>query len=485
MPTVRMTALLVIVASLALGLALDRVDRMDRMDLPDAGGLPADVGVALASTTAGSTTWFCPGGSGRDRGAELVIELLSVAAEPRRATVTIAPGGPVAVEGSSFDLEIEPGDRLVLEPADRAERAVWVGAVVEVDGPDVIVEQSVVGEVGGVGRSPCLTRTATRWIVADGATRSTALGERFIVMMLNPFPDDAVVDIEFVADVGSDSLEGVVVPASEVVGIDVTDEVPVAGHVAVLVNVVAGRVAVSRIQLADSPTTGSGVRIAPATPEGALLWYLPSSAIGPGRRDLVAVANPSFDLTAEVDLEILTYDPESTAEPIALTVRPRRSVTVDLSSDVRLANLGSFTVLVRSEAPVAASLDSVVLEGMGQTGGMTALAGADAAARRWLAPVVATLPGEDFSLVIVNPSRIGIALVDLLVDSEVVSRLELAPGRRVRIDPDELPAETSRPVVEVEASLPVVVGREHVGLTSRSAALGIAISPPVPLLDVP
>ena len=80
--------------------------------------------------------------------------------------------------------------------------------MVETRGADVVVEQILTAAQGGVGRSPCLTRTADSWIVSNGATRSAVERERFVVMLLNPFPDAAVADIELVADVGRDSVEG-------------------------------------------------------------------------------------------------------------------------------------------------------------------------------------------------------------------------------------------------------------------------------------
>ena len=506
MRVIRTLALAVVGSLIALGLA---VDRGDRPTAEPARARPAALTVAKDPVT----TWFCPGGSGPGGAAELTVEIVSRSSEPRTATVSVAPGGRVNVAGTDFEVDVPPGGRTVLAPADAVPGAQWVGAVVEVNGSDVVVEQTVTGLVGGIGRSPCSTRTAARWVVPYGATRFEAEGERFVVMLLNPFPGDAVADVEFAADVGPDSLEGVVIPAGEVVAIDVTEEVTVASAVAVTVNVVAGRLSVSRLQSANGPTAGRGIRVSPGTPGGAAVWYLPLAAAAAGRRDLVAVANPSDELTAEVDIEILAGgieagDPAWAPDPIEITVRPGRTVVVDLSQN-RLAGIGPLSLIVRSLAgvPVAVSLDSVVLrpeigpvdESTG-VAGTAAAAGADAAARRWMVPVESTNPDPGAAgsrVVIANPSAVGIATIDLAVGGEVIEQIELAPGRRVLLPVAELRARLAtgdapaagpppdRFVLEVVSSVPVVAARELVGLTSRTAALGVAVGEAIPLSEVP
>ncbi len=486
MKTIRVLALAAVGGLLALGFVLDRNDRSTTETTR------AERTGSLATARDPVTTWFCPGGSGPGGGAELVVEIVSHSSQSRRATVSVAPSGRTEVTGDSLELDIEPGSRVVLEPADKVPGSRWVGAVIEVSGPDVIVEQTVTGVTGGAGRSQCLTGTAVRWIVPYGATRLEAQGERFIVMLLNPFPDDAVADIDFVADVGRDSLNGVVIPAGEVVAIDVTEEVTVAASVTVTVDVVAGSIAVSRIQMTGNSASGGTVRLAPATPGGASVWYLPMAAITDGRRDRVAVTNSSDRFVAEVDLEILVDNPTMAFDPIELTIRPGRTVVVDLSEEERLAGIGPLTVVVRSlgGVPVAVSLDSVVFGPDGTAVGAAATSGADAAARHWLVPVErsGSESGPDRSnVVIVNPSTERIALVDLYAGGVGAGSLELGPGRRALIPVVELPVNgpaTDRYMLEVKASSSVVVGRELVGDGYRIAAIGVAVGEAVALVDI-
>ena len=491
MRSMRVLATLAIAGLLAAGVIFDLPDRPG----PDRSERFVS---ALAAPAGMVSTWFCPGGSGTVGVAEPIVQITSSSDEGRTATVSVLPGGSGPHEARTVEIGIEPYGRALIQPSHELPGAEWVGAVVEVDGPDVVVEQILTAAQGGVGRSPCLTRTADRWVVSNGATRLAVERERFIVMLLNPFPDVAVADIELVADVGRDSIDGLVVPAGRVVAVDVTEEVTVAGTVAAFINVVSGRVAASWIQIADGPLAGRGARTAPAVPDAAALWHLPIAAAGPARRDVVAVSNPSADEIAEVDLEIITAQPDLVVSPIEITVRPGRTALVDLSRQARLDGLGFVSVVVRSltGVPVTASITSVTtaaasdgVEVASDVSGSTATIGADGAALRWLVPAEAPAADRDIgfgddstSLVIVNPSALGIAEVNLSVGGELVRVLEVAPGRSTRLPLASLGSDHF--VVEVDSSSPVVVGRELVGLTSRSASLGVAVSEPVPIASL-
>ena len=503
MRSMRVLAILAIAGLLVAGVLIDLPDRpeLDRSDRHTS---------ALVAPTGVVNTWFCPGGSGPGGVAELTVQMVNGSDEQRAVTVSVLPGGSTPQDVSTVEIDIEPRGRVLLQPSEAVGGAEWVGVMVETRGADVIVEQILTAAQGGVGRSPCLTETADSWVVSNGATRSAVEGERFVVMLLNPFPDVAVADIELVADVGRDSIDGLVVPAQRVVAVDITAEVTVAATVAAFINVVSGRVAASWIQIVDGPIAGRGTRTAPAVPGAAELWHLPVAAVGAARADVVAVSNPSATDTAEVDVEIIPEDPELQVSPIEITVRPGRTALVDLSRQARLNGIGHFSVAVRSltPVPVAASVTSVTSTPADSDGteaaavsGSTATIGADGAARRWLVP--AEVPasnggsglngdsglnggsgsnGDSGALVIVNPSAVGIAEVDVSVDGSLIRSVEIGPLRMRRLSLASLGSGNF--VVEVDSSAAVVVGREVVGLTSRSASLGVAVEQPVPIAGV-
>ena len=499
MRSMRVLAIIAIGGLLLAGVLVDIGDRavLDRADQYES---------ALVAPTGVVNTWFCPGGSRPAGIAELTVQMVNRSDEPRTVTVSVLPGGSAQQDPPTREMSIEPRGRVLLQPSEAAPDAEWVGVMVETTGADVVVEQ-ILTAAEGVGRSPCLTRTADSWIVSNGATRSAVEKERFVVMLLNPFPDVAVVDIELVADVGRDSIDGLVVPAQRVAAVDITSEVTVASTVAAFIDVVSGRVAASWIQVADGLIAGRGIRTAPAVPGGADLWHLPVAAVGPDRRDVVAVSNPSAADTAEVDVEILPEDPQFDVGPIEITVRPGRTALIDLSQQGRLNGIGHFSLAVRSltPVPVAASITSVTAAfadsdsaadpdspagtdtaGSAAVAGSTATIGADGAARRWLVPAevpdqegAAGLGTDTGALVIVNPSAAGIARAAVSVDGSLVRNVEIGPLRSRRLPLSGLGS--GHFVVDVDSSAPVVVGREVVGLTSRSASLGVAVDQPVPI----
>ena len=493
MRSMRVLAIIAIGGLLLAGVLVDIGDRAvsDRADQYES---------ALVAPTGVVNTWFCPGGSRLEGIAELTVQMVNGSDEPRTVNVSVLPGGSASQDLSNLEVDIEPRGRVLLQPSEAVPDAEWVGVMVETTGADVVVEQ-LVNAAQGVGRSPCLTRTADSWIVSNGATRSAVEGERFVVMLLNPFPDVAVVDIELVADVGRDSIDGLVVPAQRVAAVDITSEVTVASTVAAFIDVVSGRVAASWIQVADGPIAGRGIRTAPAVPGAAGLWHLPVAAVGAGRRDVVAVSNPSATDTAEVDVEIIPEDPRLDVGPIEITVRPGRTALIDLSRQGRLNGIGHFSLAVRSltPVPVAASITSVTSalidtdSPAGADGaavaGSAATIGADGAARRWRVPAevsdqdgAAGLGADTGALVIVNPSAAGIAQADVSVDGSLIRSVEIGPLRSRRLPLAGLGS--GHFVVEVDASAPVVVGREVVGLTSRSASLGVAVDQPVPITGI-
>ena len=355
MRSVRVLAMVAIAGLLAAGVLIDLPDR----PVPDR---PVRYLSALAAPAGVVSTWFCPGGSGPDGAAELTIGLASGSDQWRTAAVSVLPGGSDPSEARTVDVEIEPRGSVLLKtvrggsrrPAGSAWWSRWTAPM------SWSSRYSPRSRATWAARPVSPGRPAAGWC-HTARPRSAVEGERFIVMLLNPFPDIAVADIELVADVGRDTIDGLVVPAQRVVAVDITDEITVATSVAAFVDVVSGRLAASWIQVADGPIARPRCPgISRLYPGAAPQWHLPVAAVGAARQDVVAIANPSADI-AEVDLEILAEAPGTDVSPIEITVRPGRTALVDLSQQGRLVGIGPFSVVVRSldDAPVAASIHSV------------------------------------------------------------------------------------------------------------------------------
>ncbi len=469
MRALRTVALGVIGGVLAIGLVLDR---------EEGGSSLREEPVLTGVPELGGGVWFCAGGSDTGGQAAVGLELVNVGDEQARAEIS-AFRSDLEVPPDPHLVVVEPRSRATVSLPELAPGSPWVGAVVEVFEPGVVVEQTYDSPTG-TDRAPCFTRTGEKFIVPDGATRELSEGEQMVLLLLNPFHEDAVVDIAFDADVGPDSLESVVVPARRVLAIDVTDEVTVASRVSARIDVASGRLVVSRLQIRDGEEV-RGLTVTPAISDGAAVSVLPSAGRGGNRRDVITVTNPSLTEVAEVDLEILT-DGTLDLDPIELTVRPGRTVRVDLSIEARLVELEEFGILARSltGVPVAVMAESTVPIGGEEVPGVGALPALDAAATGW----ITALDGESSVVSVANPSTTEIATIDLsVVDADGVrsiTSVELEPGRRTSFAADELGGD--RLIVLLDSTAPVVVSREVVGFTSRQAA-GSVISTSAVLVE--
>ena len=456
-------------------------------------------------------TWFCPGGSAPGGRADVSLEITNASAEPAQAIVSGIRSG-LGTEPTDALVTIEAGGRTRVRLADLVTDSPWMGAVVEVDSADVLVEQTYVGAAGTTDRALCHTRTSDQWVVASGATRFAAQGEEMILLFLNPFPHDAVLNIRFNSDVGVDTLNGVVVPARRVVAFDVTEAVPVASRVSAVINVVVGRVATSRVQSqGHAPPSEQGqpvgLSVTPATSGTAPVWHLLNLS-STDRDDVVSVVNPSPDQTAEVDLVIIS-DEQLRRDPIELTVGPGAASQVRLSEVSRLSGLASYSITARSLTglPIAVMHESTDLSAEGQgdvsdegeteTEGVSeaeglldsdlgpqnvsvaATTGIDVSSTRWLAP----LGSGSHRVVIFNPSPTSIATVEVaVVDGQgrrVVTQIEIAPLRRASLSASELGGE--RPITEVVSLSPVVVSRDLSGVSQHQLLPGVVASEPVAL----
>ena len=107
-------------------------------------------------------------------------------------------------------MSVRPDSRIVVNE-DVPHGAPWIGAIVDIDAGAVAVEQQVDGSLGRAA-TPCATAGSSEWYFATGATLINASVD---LSLLNPYPTDAVVDLSFTTDQGSEQpqeFQGMVVP---------------------------------------------------------------------------------------------------------------------------------------------------------------------------------------------------------------------------------------------------------------------------------
>jgi hypothetical protein len=321
---------------------------------------------AVASQDALSSTWYCAAGTGDEGGmADHTVTILNPGDRSLDATVTVYGG----VLASSSPTTAETSDaaaasvaapaaaaRAIRLPAhDRAElrlgdlvAAPLVAALVEAAGGAVVVDHRVAGP-HGVDVGPCTSATAPVWHLASGATTRDA---REVVVLFNPFPTDAIVDIGFHTDAGPREpvrFQGFPVAAGTVVGVDIGDDVAREPHVSATLRTRTGRVVVERLQEFDGSLGPEGLAVALGVPEPAPAWAFADGAVDDGRTERIIVYNPN-DERAQVEVRVVpTSDERAPApQPFRLSIRAGAFSVVDYGAEERVTAGVEHATVVRS-----------------------------------------------------------------------------------------------------------------------------------------
>jgi len=280
-----------------------------------------------------STTWFCPGvpASG-DEGVS--------------GSVLIANADPVELQAhvTILGVDLEPVEQDVTIPAHTratvdvgaAITSPYASAVVEITGGTGVVEQQAVRPLEGVATAtsiaPCTTSASPSWYLAEGFTAEGSVEE---LILSNPYPQSAIVDVGFATQEGSrepSELQGFVVPARSVKVVDMA-EIAARDEPEVAVSVVAtrGNLTVARAQVYGGADR-RGFGIALAAPAARDQWWFADGEVGPGIAERYSIYNPGED-EVEVTPALLGRDAD-TFVPIDPIVVPARQVVTFTPADV-------------------------------------------------------------------------------------------------------------------------------------------------------
>lgn len=514
----RLTALVVLAGTIAGGLLLQAAEG------PTADGVGAPVvraGVALPAARPEptlSSTWYCAGGTAAaapddladhvlilanptDRARQATVTVLTgtVAAAPAPGSATAAPGdttttaAPATTAPTTTTERPPPAQHPVALPAQsRVEvrlgdisPAALAGAVVEVDGGEIAVEHQISGALGRA-TAPCSTTASPTWSFPWGVT---ARGDRELLVFMNPFPDDATVDISFATDEGvrdTARFQGFVVPGRSVVGAYIDEDVTRKAQVSAQIQVRGGRLVVDRIQTFDGTDGRSGLTLSLGVPTPALTWMFPAGAKSAGVTEQVVVYNPSEDV-AEVEVEVRLDDPGVTVppEPFELTVAPGRYSIVEIHAEDRVPADVGHAVIVRSlnEVPVVAER-AIAASEPSPSRGVAVVSGSPVGAPTWYFPGGGPTDERDEYLVVFNVDDAAPVTVDVTgfsqgqtIAIQDLQDVSIPAGGRVVIRVGDHIARADLAVV-VAADGPVVVERSlnRIGGTGISMSIGIPLA---------
>lgn len=290
----RILATLLILGALAAVIYIDRQGGQEaegaQSALVSLAGFPqADTGNRI------STSWFCPGAAAGD-GLD-------------GAAVTISNPGDTEITASLSLLSSEaPVHESFAVPA-RSQKRIdllrgrtvgVVAPVVEIIGSVGSVEQSLVYAAGDT-TSQCVSQTSNTWYFADGFT---AEGSSERLVLINPFPESAVVNVAFTTAAGRRtpaSLQGVILAPESSKSISMSESGATnESKVGLEVIATTGQVVASRMQhylgggrLGYSATVG--------IPEPLTAWWFTSGRTGSTVTEQIVVFNTS-DTAAQVNI---------------------------------------------------------------------------------------------------------------------------------------------------------------------------------------
>lgn len=160
-----------------------------------------------------TASWFCAGvPNGVGLGGAVVIANPADDQLVGRLTVFTDADG---VGPTEFDFEVAARDVLELNLVGVQDQGTYLSAMVEINGGGGFVEQRADTPYGSAV-SPCSNSTSSEWDFADNYTLNDSFEDLIIT---NPFPDDAIVNFQFVSSDGTrepGALQGVPVPGHSV-----------------------------------------------------------------------------------------------------------------------------------------------------------------------------------------------------------------------------------------------------------------------------
>ncbi|MDP9452379.1 MAG: DUF5719 family protein [Actinomycetota bacterium] len=428
-----------------------------------------------------SSTWFCAAGAGTaGSGSGLVVLAANRSDRTRTGTVTWYPAGSAPV---ARPVTVPPFQGVSLD-ADDAVDAEEVSAVVELDGGGVGVEHLVRTD-GGSSVSPCASSASDRWYLANGTTARDATQ---VLVLFNPFPDDAIVDIAFATDQGRDepeALQGLPVPSGTTTRVNVGDVVRRREVTATTVATRSGRVVVDRLQRFDESDGRSGISLALAAPAPAEVWTFPAGEHQEGLVERWHVYNPA-DRDAVVLLEVVPDEGEAPI-PFERTVSAHSQLVIDAAETAPAPPGVGHSSTVRSINGVSVVAERE-LSGTAPSPrrGWSSMLGSPLAAASWLLPAGEGASAVADRLVVHNPSAqtVRFSVIPLDGDPAAVAagagggrgEFELGPAQRRELEVGDLVEPSPVPLV-VSADGPVVVERD-LSPTDRagiSTVLGIPL----------
>lgn len=470
--TRRAPALAVLAALLVSGGVAD--SRIDRGASRSATAVSAQVPLA-APASARSSAWYCPGAPVTGALGEGTLVVANAGDRRLTGTVTLYPDRG---EIRQAPIAVGPSGRTAVRLADLVSTA-YASALVELDGGQAVAEVTTTGPLGDTVAG-CTSSASSSWYFAEGVTTRDAAE---VLLALNPFPDDAVVDISFSTEEGvvtPQALTGLLVRGQALTTINVGEFVQRRESVSTTLIARTGRLVVGRLQAFDGTVGRRGVSVGLGAAAPGPTWYFPEGLVAEGLTERFLVYNPGA-VEAQVELSLALDSGE--AEPLRLTIPRESRLTVVAGEESRIPKGVPHAVTVRSvegpEVVVERTLDGAAPS---PRTGMAITLGARLPATRWVVAAGAADDNTDQWVVVQNPGdRPARVSLNLLAEGSAgpvgnFTNIEVPAGQRKALHVNEALRRPTTPLL-LTSTEAVVVERD----LYRLRAPGIGMSTAIPL----
>lgn len=253
-----------------------------------------------------TSAWFCAGvpiGGPQLGGSAIVVNPSEVTLTGKITTFTDA----AAAEAVAVPFEVPSRGTMVFDLGQLQPQGSFVSAMVEIYGGGGFVEQRA-DSPSGSAVSPCSNSTSSTWYFADGYTVE---GSREQLVVTNPFPSDAIINISEATSTESRQpaiLQSLLVRANSVLVISQDLLAKRELVLAVTVESSRGRVVVGRAQEYVTSVGRAGFTMTLGAPSLGDQFYFADGEIAPNVIERYSVYNAS-ETDAIVNVTFLGLDP--------------------------------------------------------------------------------------------------------------------------------------------------------------------------------
>lgn len=389
---------------------------------------------------AGGGVWFCSEGS-TDKGIAERIDLANPYSQAAKGRYTLFAGEKrleseqLSVSGrgrSTIDL-----DRELLGEGP----GLQAGAVIELDLTAVAIAQTVSvssPEATGTMAAPCTAGTASARFFPGG---SSVRGADTYLILFNPFPQDAVVNVDVYTDTGIErpkNLQQFPLFAGRSAVVKLSEEVRRESALGAVVRAESGQVVSQQVLYSNGERLPAGVALSQGSTDPSPDWHFADG--NSGISQMLWIMNPG-DTEEEIEVE---FFPEGvlteTPLPQSLRVRPNSEATMTISPG--LAPGTNFGFVARSVNGTGIFVDRMIGYEAPPQHGMSAGPGITSPMDRWLIPNAwGAGQGVPYSnvLMVMNPGSKAARLTVGRLDSDAVEvpaalgEVAVPPGERITL----------------------------------------------------